>query len=312
MSVGKITRVPLREVWAHEALDFTTWLEQNVDVLNEVLDFNLVSAEREKAAGDFSVDLVGEDEDGNTVVVENQLEKSDHDHLGKVLTYLAAMDAKSAVWIVARPRAEHVKAVTWLNEATSTPFYLVQVEAIRIGDSPAAPLFTRIVGPSVEARAAGEKKKELAGRDLVRREFWEQLLEHASGRTTLHAHISPKTYHWLGTTAGLSGLGFNYVVKKAGTRVELYIDVGDAERNARILDRLLAHRGAVEEAFGGDLNWRRIEGKQACSITCELDLGGWGDRSVWPRVIEATVDAMVRFEGALRGPVDEVKREFGR
>ena len=99
MSIGRITRVKLREVWKHEALDFTTWLEDNTDVLNEVLDFNLVSVEREKAAGDFSVDLVGEDEDGQTVIIENQLEKSDHDHLGKVLTYLAAMDARAAVWI---------------------------------------------------------------------------------------------------------------------------------------------------------------------------------------------------------------------
>ncbi len=122
MNVGKLRRVPLREVWKNEATDFTTWLEDNPDVLNEVLDFNLSSLEREKAAGDFSVDLVGDDENGNTVIIENQLEASDHRHLGQVLTYLAALEAKAAVWIVSRPRQEHVKAVTWLNEATNTPF----------------------------------------------------------------------------------------------------------------------------------------------------------------------------------------------
>ena len=99
MSIGKITRVALRDVWKHEAADFTTWLENNIDVLNDVLDFNLSSAEREQSAGAFRVDLVGEHEDGGTVVIENQLEKSDHDHLGKVLTYLAALDAKAAVEI---------------------------------------------------------------------------------------------------------------------------------------------------------------------------------------------------------------------
>ncbi|MDP6496196.1 MAG: DUF4268 domain-containing protein, partial [Dehalococcoidia bacterium] len=81
--IGKIQRVKLREVWKHEALDFTTWLEENIDVLNDALDLTLTSVDREQAAGDFSVDMVGEDNAGNVVVIENQLERSDHDHLGK-------------------------------------------------------------------------------------------------------------------------------------------------------------------------------------------------------------------------------------
>ena len=85
MTIGALSRIPLREVWKHEAADFTTWLEQNVDILNEVLDITIVNAERERSAGAFRVDLVAEDEHGNTVVIENQLEKSDHDHLGKVI-----------------------------------------------------------------------------------------------------------------------------------------------------------------------------------------------------------------------------------
>ena len=229
MSIGRITRVKLREVWRHEARDFTTWLEDNTDVLSEVLDFSLASAEREKSAGDFSVDLVGEDENGQTVIIENQLEKSDHDHLGKVLTYLAALEAKAAVWIVAKPRPEHVKAITWLNEATSTPFYLVQVEAIRIGESPPAPLLTRIAGPSVEARAAGNAKKNLSERHNIRYRFWTQLLDAAKAKTALHARISPKTHNWVGTRTGVLDLNWNYAVRQHGTQVELYIDGGSAE-----------------------------------------------------------------------------------
>ncbi len=109
--IGKIVRRQLREVWKHEALDFTTWLVENIDVLSEALDLSLQEAKREQAAGDFSVDLVAEDDSGNTVVIENQLEKSDHDHLGKLITYLAALDARVAVWIVSEPRPEHTKAV---------------------------------------------------------------------------------------------------------------------------------------------------------------------------------------------------------
>jgi len=307
MSIEKITRVPLREVWRHEAHDFTTWLEQNVDVLNEVLDFSLASAEREQAAGDFSVDLVGEDENGNTVVIENQLERSDHDHLGKVLTYLAALDAKAAVWIVAQPRAEHVKAVSWLNESTSTPFYLVKVEAIRIGGSAPAPLFTRIVGPSEEARAAGAKKRDLSERHQIREAFWTLLLKKAKEISALHARISPTPYNWLGASAGVGGLSWNYAVRRHVTQVELYIDRGEAEVNRSVFDQLLADKDAVEAAFGAPLDWQSLEGKRACRICCVLELGGWKDEHKWEAATEATADAMTRLENALRDSVKALK-----
>ncbi len=307
MPISKITRVPLRTVWRHEAHDFTRWLEDNTDVLNEVLDFNLVSAEREKPAGDFNVDLVGEDEDGRTVVIENQLEKSDHGHLGQVLTYLAALDAKAAVWIVARPRAEHIKAITWLNEATSTPFYLVQVEAIRIGDSPPAPLLTRIVGPSVEARAAGAAKQNLSERHETRHRFWTQLLELAKGKSKLHARISPGPYNWVGASSGIRGLNWNYAVRQHETQVELYIDRGDADENATLFERLLADRESMEEAFGAELEWQRLEGKRACRIRHRLALGGWRDEEQWPQVVDASVAAMISLERALRRSVRSLK-----
>ena len=83
-TIGKLQRVSLRDVWKHEAYDFTQWLQENIDILNDSLDLDLVTADREQAAGSFSIDLVAEDEDGNTYVIENQLEKSNHDHLGKV------------------------------------------------------------------------------------------------------------------------------------------------------------------------------------------------------------------------------------
>jgi hypothetical protein len=149
--VGKIRRVPLREVWAHEADAFTVWLESNLDALSEIVDLNLVNARRGQAAGVFSVDLAAEDEAGNPVVIETQLEKSNHDRLGKVITNVAAIEARAAIWIVSDPRPEHIRAAVWLNES-SADFYLVKVEAIRIGDSAAAPLLTLITGPSEETR----------------------------------------------------------------------------------------------------------------------------------------------------------------
>jgi hypothetical protein len=173
--IGKIDRVPLREVWRHEAHNLTTWLEENIDVLNNAVRLALTDARRELAAGAFSVDLVAEEESGGTAVIENQLEKSNHDHLGKLVTYTALMDARVAVWIVADPRQEHVRAISWLNESAAADFYLLKIEGIRIADSPPAPLLTLIVGPSEESREVGEVKKDRAERYHVRRRFWTEL-----------------------------------------------------------------------------------------------------------------------------------------
>ena len=167
-NIAKLERLPLREVWKQEAYDFTKWLEENIDVLNTALNLNLVNVDREQAAGAFSIDLVAEDDGGGIVIIENQFEKSNHDHLGKLITYLTGMSVKAAIWIVSNPRPEHVTAVAWLNESSSADF-MVKVEAVRIGDSLAAPLFTLIVGPSDESRELGKTKKEIADRYGVRK-----------------------------------------------------------------------------------------------------------------------------------------------
>ncbi len=303
MMIGKIQRVKLREVWKHEALDFTTWLEENIDVLNDALDLSIDSIEREKRAGDFSVDLVGEDNSGQTVIIENQLTKSDHDHLGKLLTYLTALEAKIAIWIVAEPRSEHVKAIAWLNESSSAAFYLVKVEAIKIEDSPPAPLLTLITGPSEEAVKVGDTKKELAERHIIRKKFWTQLLGRAREKTQLHAAISPGHAGWVSTSAGLPyGLTLNYYAKKHDVRVELYIDDSrdTGEANKKIFGELEAQKEKIEEVFGEPLKWEALESKRACRISKAIEGGGWQDEDSWPEVHEKMVDAMIRLEEALR------------
>jgi hypothetical protein len=279
--IGKIERVPLRDIWKHEAYDFTTWLQDNIDILNDALGLSLSNPEREQSAGSFNVDLVAEDEAGNPVIIENQLEKSDHNHLGKLITYLTAIGAKTAIWIVADPRPEHVGAISWLNESLSANFYLLKVEGIRIGDSEPAPLLTLIVGPSEESREVGEKKKEMAERYSLRYEFWNELLEKAKEKTKLHAQISPGQYGWVGTGAGKRGLGYNYGVTKHEGQVELYIDRGrDSEdENKKIFDELLSHK----------------------------DIGGYRDDDKWPEVHEAMIDAMCRLEKSLKPYISKLK-----
>jgi Domain of unknown function (DUF4268) len=300
--VQKITRIPLRDAFKHEAHDFTRWLEENIDVLNDVIDMTLSNAEREQAAGDFSVDLVAEDESGAKVIIENQLEKSNHDHLGKLITYLVAMEARAAIWIVSDPRPEHVSAITWLNESSSASFYLLKLEAIKIGDSAPAPLLTLIVGPSESTKAVGKAKQEFAERYDIRRTFWQGLLDHSKTRTRLHTGISAGKYGWIGTGAGRSGLAYNYVVWEHDAAAELYIDRGkdsDAENKA-IFDLLESKKSEIEAAFGGPLEWQRLDNKRACRIRKSLDVGGFRDTEKYTDTQSAMVDAMIRLERALK------------
>ena len=113
MDIERLKRVPIRELWKHEEHGFTKWLEQNADVLSEVLGFSIEIVDREKAVGSFKVDLVGQNQSGALVIIENQLEQTNHDHLGKILTYATNLEAKGAIWIVTHARPEHVTAVNW-------------------------------------------------------------------------------------------------------------------------------------------------------------------------------------------------------
>lgn len=308
--VGKLERVNLRKVWEHEAYDFTQWLQDNITELNDALDLNLVNVDREQAAGAFSIDLVAEDEGGGTVIIENQLEKSNHDHLGKVITYLSAMSAKAAIWIVSDPRPEHVAAIAWLNESSSAAFYMVKVEAIKIGDSLPAPLFTLIVGPSDESMGVGQTKKEIAERYGIRKRWWVQLIERSAKVNRLHAHITPSEYSWIGASSGIRGLGLNYVITQNDCGAELYIDRGkDAEdENKSIFDQLVANKPEIDEAFGGTLSWERLEGKRACRIRYTHSKGGYrSPEEDWPSLQDNVINAMDRLEKALRPHLRKLK-----
>lgn len=306
-NIGRIERRPLREVWPHEAHSFTRWLVDNIDVVGEAIGIDLVSAEREQAAGAFSLDILAEDAEGQRVIVENQLGASDHDHLGKVLTYLTAFEAQTAVWIVGQPRPEHVRAIAWLNEASSGAFYLLKLEAVQIGESSPAPLLTLIVGPAEESRQVGTVKRELAQRHLLRNEYWTQLLQYAASRTALHKHVSPAFSTWVSLRLR-NGLSLNYNVRQHSSAVELYIDrgKGSEEENVEILHQLEASKNDIENAFGGPLDWDALDGRRACRISKRLELGGYQDREAWPEVFEATVDAMIRFEEALRPQLERL------
>ena len=307
--IGKIEKLPLREIWKHESYDFTTWLEENIDTLESVIGFDLATAEREHRTENFSVDIVAEDDSGSIIVIENQLEKSNHDHLGKLITYLTAVEASCAIWIVSEPRSEHVKAIAWLNESTSTDFYLIKLEAISIGDSLPAPLFTIIVGPSEEAREIGQTKKELKESHILRKKFWTNLLDYANKKTNIHSSITPGKYSWIGTGAGKSGLSYNYVIHKNDAKVELYIDRGKEshEENIAVFEELHNQKQTIEEIFGSSLSWEKLENKRACRIAKYIETGGYSDDEKWDDIIEALVEMMINLEKALKEAINNLK-----
>jgi hypothetical protein len=163
-------------------------------------------------------------------------------------------------------------------------------------------LFTTIVGPSVESKVFGEKKKELAERHLLRLRFWEQLLERAKSKGVMtHSGRSPGKEGWISAGAGRSGLSFNYVIwMDDRAAAELYIDTGKEDENKAIFDQLVANKQAIESAFGGPLTWERLEDRRASRIRCPLANGGLSDpEERWVEIQDAMIDVMDRLTRAL-------------
>lgn len=302
-NIGKIAVVPVRDAFRHEAHDFTVWLEDNIDALAERVGIDLTVIEREKSVGSFNVDLLCEDENGHYVIVENQLERTNHDHLGKLMTYLINLDASVAIWVATNIRPEHQRVIDWLNEMSGADyaFYAVQVEAVRIADSPYAPLFTVLAGPDEQTREIGEQKKEYAERHIERLKFWEGLLERSRGRTKLAENRSPSRDHWLSVAVGKSGLNYNYLILKDRIAVDLYIDFGDYDKNKAAFDQLFAQKDEIEREFGEPLDWRRLDDKRTSRIVkVYRDMGGLDTPDKWPQFQDMLIDAMIRFDKTFR------------
>lgn len=309
--VERLVIVPLRQAFPHEAHDFTRWLETHIEALSDRMGLELTVIQREQSVGDFNVDLLCEDASGKRVIIENQLEKTDHSHLGQLLTYLVNLDASSAIWVASDPRPEHQKVINWLNESTpvDVAFYLVKVEAIRIGESPFAPLFTVLARPDKQAKEIGEKKKEWADRHFSRHEFWKGLLERSKGRTKLFGNILPGRHSWIGTGAGKAGVIFVYTILLDHGGVELYIDhdQNTGQKNKIIFDALYAQKDMIEQEFGDALDWERLDEKRASRIRKKFVNGGLASPDTWAYLQDHMIDAMIRLDKALRSRLNKIE-----
>lgn len=313
--VEKITRLNIKDAFRYEAKDLTPWLCENIDVLGDAIGIELRNPEREQSTGNFNVDIRAETVTGDVVVIENQFGTSDHDHLGKIITYLTSFEAKIAIWIVERPKQEHINALNWLNEMDNgCDFYLLGIEAIKIGDSNPAPLLTTIVRPSDEAKIIGKIKKNETKRHQLRREFWATLLDKMKVRgSRTFLSISPTDDSWIAATAGLRGLTYVFWINMNNSRLELRIDRGKGSdtENVRIFNDLMQFKDEIETSYGGPLKWEEMEGYRVCGIRIELSNGGYANgEDEWDIIADNMASTMIRLINATQPYVKRISSKY--
>lgn len=295
-----------REVWPHEALDFTPWLLRNVDVLSDLLGMDLVLEVAEHPVGGFSLDLLGHDAStGEAVIVENQLEQSDHTHLGQILTYAAGTDPTTIVWLATSFREEHRAAVDWLNSRTDdqTKFFAVQIEVVRIGDSNPAPAFRLVAQPNdweKTVRASATAQREVSGRQRLYREFWSRWIEVMAERGVGWTRGTRTTVaSWYPITAGVPGVVYSCGFMRRDLINELYFEDPDAEINRRRYEYLLSRRDAIEAVYGSELVWDSMDGRKATRIGEYLDGAQIENEHDWDGYLEWILDRQTRLRRAI-------------
>lgn len=302
--LGALSRVDARNVWKDEARDFTPWLAEHLSLLGEALGLDLELEDREVGVGPFSADIIAKDASGNLVVLENQLERTDHSHLGQLLTYAAGKDAAMVVWVTPEFRDEHREALDWLNNNTGErlSFFGVEVELLRINESLPAPHFKVVSQPNQWAKATksstGTGPSELGLR--YQAFFTEVLRRFKELRPHLTSGTRVGTNNWYEFAAGRSGFSFAWSLSTgARLRAELYVDVGEADENLAYLEQLRAVSGEMAAALGAEPVYETLEGRRACRIAIYRHV----DRASFekdPALIEWAAQTMARFADVLK------------
>ena len=276
MQFGKIKKINPRDIWPKESKDFTPWLADNIGALGEALGMELELKDTEAAVGDFSLDLLAKDlGSGHTVIIENQLTQTDHDHLGKLLTYAAGFSASTVVWVAEVVRDEHRQALEWLNQRTDedTQFYGVVVDVFRIDDSKPAYSFKPVVSPSEWQKS---KKRQASGTVSAKgeayRNYFQALIDELREKHQFTNAKIGQPQNWYSFSSGVSGILFSAVFVQGGkARTELYIDVGEGEKNKTLFDWLYDQREEIHSKLGKELEWERLDDKRASRIAVYRD-----------------------------------------
>ena len=304
-NIGRLTEVDVRELWLHEQYDFSNWLakESNLNYLNDILGLTLIDVDKEVYVGSYRCDLVAKDETTNTtVIIENQLENTNHDHLGKIITYASGLGAKVIVWIVKNAKEEHRAAIEWLNNNTvdDINFFLIEIHAYKIGSSNPAPKFEIIEQPNGFVKRSNKAKSsndELDKRQSEILMFWEQFNQVVVNRGKPFNIRKATTDHWYDIAVGSSEahIAINLVNKDGMIVVELYIS-----NNKDLFDHLYKCKDDIESKLDIDLIWDRLDNKKASRIKHFIHDLNFDDHSNYDVLMNQAIDVAVRMRDVFK------------
>jgi hypothetical protein len=315
-ALGRLERVPLRAAWDNEATSFTPWLAQdeNLAVLSETLELDLTVAGVETNIGSFRADIVCRDHssdhaDEQLVLIENQLERTDHSHLGQLLTYAAGLQTVTLVWIADRFTEPHRAALDWLNEITDERFrfFGLEVELWRIGDSPLAPKFNIVSKPNSWSKTVhGERRTaERSGLTDLRQAqlaFWNELSSRLDGLRNGTRGRTPRPQQWYSVAIGRSGFDLNayFVAQKGRIGVDLFLSSVDAHQR---YDHLLEQKEEIEQALG-ELEW--IKAAKEARIAQYKQVDQILNETNWPEMLDWLVERLSAFDRVFRDKVRSI------
>lgn len=311
-TLGRLQKVDLRDIWKTEAQDFTPWLaqEDNLSELADTIKLDLELEAQEKNVGPFRADILCKNtENGSWVLIENQLERTDHIHLGQLLTYASGLDAVTIVWVAAQFTDEHRATLDWLNDITDDKFrfFGLEVELWRIGDSPVAPKFNVVSKPNDWTRSISRAAKRISEEPLTETKaqqlrYWTNLKEFLEQRGSPIKSQKPPAAHW--TTYGIGRTYFNVTAtvhfreKRLG--VELYIGTTDAKPLFHILKE---EKGAIESEIGALLDWMELPERKGSRIVLFRRNTDPTDESDWPEQHKWLADTIEKFDRVFRNRV---------
>lgn len=291
----------LRSIWPHEALNFTPWVAENVDLLADAVGLDITVDETESSVGDFNVDIyASETGTDRKIIIENQLEDTDHDHLGKLITYASGKGADVVIWVVKHAREEHKAAVEWLNNHTDDKigFFLCEIKLFQIGDSQIAPTFTVVERPNDWTKEI-RKTASANSTQQQRLEYWQAFNDYAfsdANFSRIFNKRKPTTDHWMDFSIGSSAchIAVSQIQKRKAVDVELYIN-DDKE----LFKSLFAHKDEIEKNMEMELEWKELPERKASRILIEktVDLD---DRATWPEQFDYIMDTCIKMKRAFK------------
>ncbi len=305
MELGNLERIEdLRLVWKNEAYDFTPWLaeEDNMSILGDAIGIEITEITTESPVGGFSADIIAKETGTDRIIViENQLEDTNHDHLGKIITYASGKDASIIIWIVKNAREEHKKAIEWLNDHMdeNIDFFLVQIELWKISDSAPAPRFNVLEQPNSWAKEIKKISQEMSETMAFKLDYWTAFSDYVfeeSKFSKLFNKRKPSTDHWYSVSAGSSEFNFSFLINTVRNiiTVECYIS-----NNKDLFHQFYANKEKIENAIRIELDWRELPERKASRILVEKQVN-LKDRNQWEKQFNWMKEMGIKFYQAFK------------